>query len=130
MCVAVRVHPADPGSAFILPDRFIFVPSGADSVVRAPSAAQPKRLAWRHLRQRQFVAVGFFGTVLTSPDAVTWTSRLPERDGILEDVAYGNGRFVAVGGQYDWVITRRRAFSLRPMAWNGGRTRRAFTKRW
>ncbi len=48
-----------------------------------------------------FVAVGYFGTVLTSPDAVTWTSRLPERDGILEDVAYGNGRFVAVGPQYD-----------------------------
>jgi hypothetical protein len=53
----------------------------------------------------QFVAVGFFGTVLTSPDAVTWTSRLPEGDGILEDVAYGNGRFVAVGGQYDWDST-------------------------
>src|SRR5437762_396025 len=53
----------------------------------------------------QFVAVGLFGTVLTSPDAVTWTSRLPERDGNLEDVAYGNGRFVAVGGQYDWDAT-------------------------
>jgi hypothetical protein len=44
----------------------------------------------------QFVAVGYFGTVLTSPDAVTWTSRLPERDGVLEDVAFGSGKFVAV----------------------------------
>src|SRR2546422_6211696 len=50
----------------------------------------------------QFVAIGYSGTVLTSLDAVTWTSRLTERDGHLEDVAYGNGRFVAVGGQYPW----------------------------
>src|SRR5262249_6069676 len=50
----------------------------------------------------QFVAVGYLGTVLTSPDAVTWTSQLLEHDSILEDVAFGNGRFVAVGGHYDW----------------------------
>ena len=46
----------------------------------------------------QFVAVGYGGTVLTSTNAVTWTSRFPESDGNIYDVAYGNGKFVAVGG--------------------------------
>jgi hypothetical protein len=45
-----------------------------------------------------FVAVGEGGTILTSPDGVSWTQRTsPEKSDLLS-VAYRNGRFVAVGG--------------------------------
>jgi hypothetical protein len=44
-----------------------------------------------------FVAVGDLGTVLTSPDAATWTSSFPQHDTNLRDVAYGNETFVMVG---------------------------------
>jgi hypothetical protein len=44
-----------------------------------------------------FVAVGWFGTILTSPDGVTWTARALGTSGWLEGVTYGNGLFVAVG---------------------------------
>jgi len=46
-----------------------------------------------------FVAVGD-RAVLTSPDAVAWTPRMPPAMGLnaqLEGVTYGDGRFVAVG---------------------------------
>jgi hypothetical protein len=43
----------------------------------------------------QFAAVGDLGTVLTSPDAVTWSSSFPQHDTNLRDVAFGNGKFVA-----------------------------------
>ncbi len=45
-----------------------------------------------------FVAVGERGTILTSPDGVSWTARASGTDEWLWGVAYGNGRFVAVGG--------------------------------
>lgn len=44
-----------------------------------------------------FVAVGFYNTILTSPDAITWTPRTAEGPDHLLSVAHGNGRFVAVG---------------------------------
>src|SRR5882672_8158068 len=47
----------------------------------------------------QWVAVGELGTILTSPDGVTWTKRnsgFPDR--WLVDVGYANGLWVAVGG--------------------------------
>jgi hypothetical protein len=44
-----------------------------------------------------FVAVGYNGTVLTSPDGITWTSRTSGITGGLTGVAFGNGMFVAVG---------------------------------
>src|ERR1044072_386201 len=47
-----------------------------------------------------FVAVGDYDTILTSPDAVTWTARPTEGSAMLADVAYGNGQFIAVGTEY------------------------------
>ena len=47
-----------------------------------------------------FVAVGEFhdgGTILTSPDGVNWTQRVPGTSNDLESVGYGNNTFVAVG---------------------------------
>lgn len=47
----------------------------------------------------QWVAVGELGTILTSPDGITWTKRnsgFPTR--WLVGVGYGNGLWVAVGG--------------------------------
>ncbi len=50
-----------------------------------------------------YVAVGNFGAIVTSPDAKAWTK---QNSGLsvsatssLSSIAYGNGRFVAVGGQ-------------------------------
>ena len=94
-----------PSASSHRPARVTWTTSPSPASLVRRTLAHPKRLAWRHVRQRAVRRRGDFGTVLTSPDAVTWTSRLPERDGILEDVAYGNGRFVAVGGQYDWDST-------------------------
>jgi len=44
-----------------------------------------------------FVAVGDSGTILTSPDGVTWTTRTSGTTYYLTAVTYGNGTFVAVG---------------------------------
>jgi hypothetical protein len=38
-----------------------------------------------------FVAVGDFGTILTSPDGVSWTARTSGTGNDLYGVAYGNG---------------------------------------
>lgn len=46
-----------------------------------------------------FVAVGDMGTILTSPDSVTWTIRSSGTDVSLHGVTYGNSTFVAVGGE-------------------------------
>jgi hypothetical protein len=44
-----------------------------------------------------FVAVGWDGTILTSPDGVNWTARTSGTSNCLSGVTYGNGLFVAVG---------------------------------
>ena len=45
-----------------------------------------------------YVAVGADGTIVTSPDTITWTVRRMSTAGtVLNSVAYGNGLFVAVG---------------------------------
>jgi hypothetical protein len=46
-----------------------------------------------------YVAVGEDSAVLTSPDGVTWTLRVTGSEP-LNDVAYGGGTFLAVGGRY------------------------------
>ncbi len=43
-----------------------------------------------------FVAVGSSGTVLTSPDGITWTARTAAEANYWTSVTYGNGLFVAV----------------------------------
>ena len=44
-----------------------------------------------------FVAVGYTGTILTSPDAVTWTSHAFDTSGALWDVTWNGSQFVVVG---------------------------------
>ena len=44
-----------------------------------------------------FIAVGYGGTILTSADGITWTSRDSGTTTILSEVTYGNGTFIAVG---------------------------------
>ncbi len=44
-----------------------------------------------------FVAVGDAGTILTSPDGITWTPRNSGTSYFLSGVTYGEGSFVAVG---------------------------------
>ncbi len=45
----------------------------------------------------QFVVVGSYGTVFTSPDTVAWTAGNSGTTAWLDGVGYGNGQFVAVG---------------------------------
>jgi photosystem II stability/assembly factor-like uncharacterized protein len=45
----------------------------------------------------QFVAVGDKGTILTSPDAATWTVKKSGTKFLLSSVTFGNGHFVTVG---------------------------------
>ena len=47
-----------------------------------------------------FVAVGIFGTIRSSPDSITWTSRTSPGNINYTDVAYANGKFIAVGSAY------------------------------
>jgi hypothetical protein len=49
--------------------------------------------------KNQFVAVGA-GTILTSPDGATWTTRVNPPGNDLTCVAYGNDLFVAVGADF------------------------------
>ncbi len=44
-----------------------------------------------------FVAVGEEGTIVSSPDGITWTKETSPATLTLEDVVYANGVFVAVG---------------------------------
>jgi hypothetical protein len=53
-----------------------------------------------------FVAVGDYGTILTSPDGVTWTPQTSGTSYSLRGVTYGNGLFVAVG-DFDTILTSR-----------------------
>jgi hypothetical protein len=45
----------------------------------------------------QFIAVGEYSTILTSPEGVTWTERSSGKTGGLQSVVYGNNQFIAVG---------------------------------
>jgi hypothetical protein len=44
------------------------------------------------------------GTILTSPDGVSWTARTSGTSNSLYGVTYGNGTFVAVG-EYGTILT-------------------------
>lgn len=64
-----------------------------------------------------FVAVGGFGTILTSPDGTTWTSRTSGTSNSLNGVTWGNSTFVVVGEagtilQSDPVISGNADLSL------------------
>lgn len=44
-----------------------------------------------------YVAAGDQGSIVSSPDGVTWTTRTSGTTVTLHDIAHGNGRYVAVG---------------------------------
>ena len=46
--------------------------------------------------------IGCDGTLLTSPDGVDWTPQPSGATNVLRGVTYGNGTFIAVGGEYDY----------------------------
>ena len=78
------VRPNDTGERWTL--RSLPLPSG--------SAVTLRRVRWL---ASQFVAVG--EGIFTSPDGITWTERQGGLTARLEDVAWKNGLFVAVGGE-------------------------------
>ena len=49
-----------------------------------------------------YVAVGDYGTILTSPDGVKWTVQNSRTTMQINGVVYGNGMFVAVGTNGSW----------------------------
>ena len=52
----------------------------------------------------QFVIVGTFGTVRTSPDGLTWTTRDAGTGSNLNGIAWNGSQFIAVGG-YGTVVS-------------------------
>ncbi len=58
---------------------------------------QPNLLSGVAYGNNIYVAVGYYDTILTSPDGETWTSRLSGMGVRFTGVAYGNNMFVAVG---------------------------------
>jgi hypothetical protein len=46
-----------------------------------------------------FVAVGYNGMIITSPDGITWTKRVSGTTKWLKGISYGNNSFVAVGSR-------------------------------
>lgn len=73
-------------------------PDGTVWTVRSASTSVPTTLRGVTFSGTQFVAVGYGGTVVTSTNGITWTKRQTSSSLAIEDVAYGNGRYVAVGG--------------------------------
>ncbi|TCR15956.1 choice-of-anchor D domain-containing protein [Streptomyces sp. BK205] len=76
------------------------------------------------------VAVGLFGTVLTSTDGITWTARVSDAYNTLADVVWTGSQFVAVGlggailSSADGIVwTTRKAGpsweALQGVAWSG-----------
>jgi hypothetical protein len=55
--------------------------------------------------QDRFVALGAAGSILTSSNAVDWEVSPSGVNGTLYGLAYGNGRWVAVGGVQTWLPT-------------------------
>jgi hypothetical protein len=53
----------------------------------------------------QFVAVGYLGTILTSPDGIAWTERPSAAPTDLFGITFGNNQFVAVGYKPEWNPT-------------------------
>jgi hypothetical protein len=63
---------------------------------RARDAGEGHWLSGLAYGANHFVAVGWGGGILTSTDGVTWTLQQRRRPYVLNCIAYGNGRFVAL----------------------------------
>ncbi|WP_201376257.1 hypothetical protein [Ktedonobacter robiniae] len=68
----------------------------ADHSLALPSIS-PRQLDAVTWSGSQFVAVGFKGTLITSPDGKTWTARIIGTVSALINVVWSGSRFVAVG---------------------------------
>jgi len=64
----------------------------------------------------QFVAVGDYGTILTSPDVVTWTSQTSGTTDRLKSIVWSGTKFVAVG--YGVTLTSSDAVTWTPQTLN------------
>lgn len=108
------------------------VPAGTGWELRSP------RVVASHLRgvthaAGQFVAVGSFGTVITSADGQDWKVQYLEWGDTLIGVGYGNGLFVAVGHSVEthikgviWTSPDGRQWTRRAAEVPGALTRVAF----
>ena len=74
-------------------------------VVRTPKVL-PKKVQEPIIKETKvdktkglFVSVGWEGTILTSPDGTTWSSRTSGTSEDLKGVTYGNGLYVTVGDE-------------------------------
>lgn len=76
----------------------LFPPSGfaASPIIRSPLPTDQNLLGVGY-GNGLFVAVGANGTILTSADGATWTSRPSGTAEALYDAAYANGTYVVVG---------------------------------
>ena len=54
------------------------------------------------------------GFIVSSPDGVDWTWHPWSSPGWLEDVAYGNGRFVAIG-DFNTILSTQSTIRLEPI---------------
>jgi hypothetical protein len=78
----------------------------------------------------QYVAVGHFGTIITSPDGVTWAERDSGTLATLNAVTFGNGLFIAVGdfgtiltstdGTTWWPVSNPDFSTLSSVTWGNG----------
>ncbi len=67
------------------------------------------------VRSTPKVVVGRFGTVLTSPDEVNWTSQISGYEGTIFAVAFQNGRYLAVGRSSGVGLTSNDGFVWTPI---------------
>lgn len=70
-------------------------------------------------RSGQFVAMGAYGVVASSPDGVTWTRRESTTPATLDGVAAGPAGFVAVGGRKAIASADATRWSAREVATSG-----------
>ncbi len=91
-----------------------------------PQSNQLQAVTWSG---SQFVAVGYAGTILTSPDGVNWTTRTSGTTQILRAVTWSGSQFVVVGDEgtiltspdgVDWSTQDSGTVQLfRAVTWSG-----------
>ncbi|WP_334147223.1 hypothetical protein [Hyphomicrobium sp.] len=76
----------------------------------------------------QFVGVGNDGAIITSSDGINWTERSSTVTTGFTDIAYGNGRYVAVGG---WGVPSHPVVtSTDAVNWTAVPSASVFNSRW
>lgn len=73
-------------------------------VVRSPLPTPNHLTQLRHAAGR-FLALGEYGTVISSDDGVSWTSHATGYSRSISDIAFGNGVYVICGRDYGTVLT-------------------------